>query len=59
MHPDTARIAALWEVDHAIEGLKSEIKKLYADVESAKQAIVDAESALAAREQELAAAKEH
>jgi predicted nucleic acid-binding Zn-ribbon protein len=59
VHPDTARIAALWEVDHAIEGLKNEIKRLYADVENAKQAIVDAESALATREKELAAAKEH
>ena len=59
MHPDTARIAALWEVDHAIEGLKSEIKRLYADVDAAKLAIVEAETALATREKELAAAKEH
>jgi predicted nucleic acid-binding Zn-ribbon protein len=58
VHPDTARIAALWEVDHAIDVLKQEIKRLYADVENAKQAIVDAESALASREKELAAAKE-
>jgi predicted nucleic acid-binding Zn-ribbon protein len=59
VHPDTARIAALWEVDHAIEGLKNEIKRLYADVEGAKQAIADAESGLASREKDLAAAKEH
>jgi len=59
VHPDTARIAALWEIDHAIEGLKNEIKRLYADVEAAKVAIVEAETALATREKELAAAKEH
>jgi predicted nucleic acid-binding Zn-ribbon protein len=59
VHPDTARIAALWEVDHAIEGLKNEIKRLYADVETAKLAIVDAESGLAARDKDLASAKEH
>ena len=59
MHPDTARIAALWEIDHAIEGLKNEIKRLFADVENAKKAIVDAEAALASRNNELAAAKEH
>jgi predicted nucleic acid-binding Zn-ribbon protein len=59
VHPDTARIAALWEIDHAIEGLKNEIKRLYADVENAKQGIADAESALASRDNELAAAKEH
>ena len=58
MHADTARIAALWEVDHAIDALKTEIKRLYADVETAKQAIVDAEKALTAREQELHATKE-
>jgi predicted nucleic acid-binding Zn-ribbon protein len=58
VHADTARIAALWEVDHAIDGLKNEIKRLYADVENAKQAIADAESAVAARDKELAAAKD-
>jgi len=59
LHPDTARIASLWEIDHAIEGLRNEIKRLYADVEAAKVAIVEAETALASRESELLAAKEH
>ncbi len=58
MHPDTQRIADLWKVDQAIGTLKSEIKRLYADVENAKQAIVDAEKALEARESELKAQKE-
>ena len=58
MHADTARIAALWEIDHAIDVLKAEIKRLYADVEAAKQAISDAEKALASRNAELLAAKE-
>jgi predicted nucleic acid-binding Zn-ribbon protein len=58
VHPDTVRIAALWEVDHAIETLKSEVKRLYADVDKGKNAVAGAEQALRLREQELAAAKE-
>jgi predicted nucleic acid-binding Zn-ribbon protein len=58
VHADTARIVALWEIDHAIDLLKTEIKRLYADVEAAKQSIADAEGALAEREKELVAAKE-
>jgi predicted nucleic acid-binding Zn-ribbon protein len=59
VHPDTTRIADLWEVDRAIESLRSEVKRLYADVDRAKQAIVDAEAALAQREKDLLAAKEN